>query len=195
MAPGPWAGHPPGRGTGLQGAAQRRPSRPPPAADGSATGFLLLARGPLPVPVRGCRPRPNGVFSCPGCRKQQPETRTRGWCRVLRVRVRGCQGPCRPPCCLTASPYRSPAVLMDLPVSLPSRRLSKLSCLLSVWKDPLPGLTLSPLPSVHCSLCLGLCSPVCLSVPLWAWRPSSCSYFCFLPPDPLLILSLPSLTP
>ena len=41
----------------------------------------------------------------------------------------------------------------------------------------MPGLSLSPLPSVHCSLCLGLCSPVCLSLHLWVWRPSSFSYF------------------
>lgn len=37
---------------------------------------------------QGCRPGLAQVLSCPGCRKQQPETRTRGWCRVLRVRVR-----------------------------------------------------------------------------------------------------------
>lgn len=68
----------------------------------------------------------------------------------------------------------------------PPSRLSKLSCLLSVWEDPLPGLTLSPLPSVHCSLCRGLCSPVCLCLHLWAWRPSSFSYF---------LLSSPRSTP
>ena len=82
----------------------------------------------------------------------------------------------------SVSPALSWCVSMDLPVSLPSLCLPKLSCLLSVWEDPVPGLSLSPLPSVHCSLCLGLCSPVCLSLHLWAWRPSSFSYFLLYSP-------------
>ena len=93
MAPRPRAGYPPGRGTGSQGAARHRPSRPPPAADGSTAGFLRLALGPLPAPVRGRRPRPNEGFSCPGCRKEQPEARARGRGRVLRVRLRSVSAP------------------------------------------------------------------------------------------------------
>lgn len=98
---------------------------------------------------------------------------------------------------LTASPALSWCVSADLCLRLPLLPLSletPLSLLSLFWEDPMPRLALSALPSVPCLLCLCLCSPVCLSNSgLGGCLPPLT--FLLSSPDPLLVLSPPSLTP